>query len=166
MSEQQSMSDKCTFELLSAYLDGEVSPSERQQVQNWLASDPEVKKLYKRLQKLRNGFQNLPTPQPEYSAQDLSKSVFAQIDRERKIRKRWLWGGGAITAIFVAAVGSIFSESNTPVFQFVQQQKEETESLMIALNRPLIDIPAENQAEETEPLMIPIDHSLIEIPES
>jgi anti-sigma factor RsiW len=165
MSEKYDLSEKCTFELLSAYLDGEVDPSQRQQVQNWLTSDPEVKKLYQRLQVLRNGFQNLPTPEAEYSPQDLSKRVFAHIDQERKIRKRWLWGGGAIAAMFVAAVGSIFSESNTPVFQFVQQP-EETESLIIALNRPLIDIPAEKQAEETESLMIPIDHSLMEIPDS
>lgn len=162
MSDHKNVSDKCTFELLSAYLDGEVTPSQRQEVQEWLASDAEIQQLYERLQILREGFQHLPIPEPEYSAQDLSNRVFACIDREHKTRKRWLWGGGAIAAILVTTIGSIFSDSNAPVLQFAQQQ-EETESLVIALNRPVIDIPIEKQTEETESLMIPINHSLLDI---
>ena len=52
--------DKCTFELLSAYLDGEVTSEQRQQVQELLKQDPETKALYQRLLALREGFQNLP----------------------------------------------------------------------------------------------------------
>ncbi len=155
MSEQQNFSDKCTFELLSAYLDGEVTPAQSQQVQQWLANDPEIQQLYERLQVLRQGIHNLPTPEPEYSAQQLSHQVFAKIDRQRKHRKRWLWGGGAIAAMIVAAVGSIFSD--TPLLQLAQ--KEETESLIIAFNHPPIELPVE------ESLMIPLDRSLIEISE-
>jgi anti-sigma factor RsiW len=161
MSNQHNVSDKCTFELLSAYLDGEVTSSERQQVQEWLVSDPEVQKLYQRLQNLRDGFQHLPVCGCEYSAQDLSNNVFAKIDQQRKIRKTWLWGGGAIAAMLVTAMSNIFSESNTPILQFAQQQQDE--SLMIAFNRPPIDIPQQNQAVQTEALMIPIDRSLIEM---
>jgi len=35
------------FELLSAYLDGEVTAAQRQQVEDWLGNDPEVQ-LYAR----------------------------------------------------------------------------------------------------------------------
>lgn len=161
MSSQHNVSDKCTFELLSAYLDGEVTASERQQVQEWLVSDPEVQHLYKRLQNLRDGFQHLPVCECQYSARDLSNGVFAKIDKQRKIRKTWLWGGGAIAAMLVTAMSNIFSESNTPVLQFAEQQQNE--SLMIAFNRPPIDIPQPNEVVETEALMIPIDRSLIEI---
>ena len=160
MSEQQNFSDKCTFELLSAYLDGEVTREQRQQVQLWLTTDPQIQQLYQRLQVLRQGIHNLPTPEPEYSAQQLSNRVFAKIDRQRKDRKRWLWGGGAVAALVVAAVGSIFSD--TPLVQFAN--KEETESLIIAFNHPPIELPTENQIRETESLMIPLDRSLIEIP--
>jgi hypothetical protein len=41
------------FELLSAYLDGEVSPEERRLVTTWLADDPETQCLYQRLLHLR-----------------------------------------------------------------------------------------------------------------
>ncbi|MDA0266416.1 MAG: transcriptional regulator [Cyanobacteria bacterium] len=50
------------FELLSAYLDGEVSPSEHRLVSTWLTSDPETQCLYRRLLYLRQGFQALPQP--------------------------------------------------------------------------------------------------------
>jgi anti-sigma factor RsiW len=163
MSGRQHFSDKCTFELLSAYLDGEVTSAERQQVQQWLATDPQIQQLYQRLQVLRQGIHNLPAPEPEYSAQQLSNQVFAKIERQRKQRKRLLWGGGAIAALLVAAVGSIFSDSNSPLLQFARE--EESESLIIAFNHPPVEIPSENQISETESLMIPLDHSLIEIPE-
>lgn len=158
MNHENNISDKCTFELLSAYLDGEVTASERQEVQKWLAEDPEVQQLYSRLQLLRDKFKTFPTPEPEYSAQDITNNVFAAIDEKQKTRKRWLWGGGAIAALVVATVGSIFSESNSPMLQFAQQEK--TEALMIALNKPIIDIPSESEA-----LMIPLNQSIIDMPE-
>lgn len=161
MKNQHNSSEKCTFELLSAYLDGEVTPSEREEVKQLLAEDAETQQLYRRLQILRDSCQTLPTPESQISATDLANTVFANIDGERKNRKRLLWGGGAIAAMLVAAIGSIFSESNNPVFQFAQKQDE---SLIIALNQPLIDMTVENEVIQTESLMLPLNHSLIEIP--
>lgn len=161
MTDKNNLSDKCTFELLSAYLDGEVTATEREQIQNLLRSDPETQQLYKRLQLLREGFQHLPMPEPEYSSQDLANQVFAHIDQERKTRKRWLWGGGAIAAMLIASLASIFAEPNRSILQFAG--KEETESLIIALNLPLIEISEEQQLKQTESLIIPIDRSLIDI---
>ena len=34
------------FELLSAYIDGEVTAAERGQIEQWLTTDPEVQCLY------------------------------------------------------------------------------------------------------------------------
>jgi hypothetical protein len=34
------------FELLSAYIDGEVTAAERKQVEEWLATDPTVQQLH------------------------------------------------------------------------------------------------------------------------
>jgi|LakMenEpi03Aug12_release.lakeMendotaPanAssembly.Ray.scaffolds.fasta_scaffold22381_6 hypothetical protein len=47
------------FELLSAYLDGEVTAQDRAVVEHWLNTDPSVKCLYHRLLCLRQGCQEL-----------------------------------------------------------------------------------------------------------
>lgn len=152
-------SDKCTFELLSAYLDGEVTAQQRQEVQTLLAENPSAQQLYQRLLILRQEIQNLPTPQSQYTAADLSQSVFARVDRENhQKRKRWLWGGSAIAALVVATVGSIFSDSNSPTWQMAQQN----EHLVIALNEPLIQLPPDNQNSQ-ESLMIPLSESLVDL---
>ncbi|MFN9956199.1 MAG: anti-sigma factor family protein, partial [bacterium] len=50
------------FELLSAYLDGEITAGERKQVEQWLSTDESVKCLYARLLKLRQGVKTMPIP--------------------------------------------------------------------------------------------------------
>ena len=68
--------NKCTFELLSAYLDGEVTPTQRKEVQELLAQDPEAQGLYRRLLALRQEINSLPIPQPQYTP---SKYVMAYL---------------------------------------------------------------------------------------
>jgi anti-sigma factor RsiW len=151
--------DKCTFELLSAYLDGEVTSEQRLQVQELLARDPETQQLYKRLLVLREEIYNLPTPTSEYTSQQLSSAVFTKIDRQKQQRRFWLWGGGAIAAILVAALGNIMNERSP--FQMAQDNQvspvSNNESLVIALNEPIIELPADNES-----LAIPLDDSLLE----
>jgi anti-sigma factor RsiW len=48
------------FELLSAFIDGEVTAAERKQVQQLLATDSDMQRLHSRLMKLRQGLQKLP----------------------------------------------------------------------------------------------------------
>lgn len=50
------------FEMLSAYMDGEVTADERRTVEEWLANDPTVQKLHSRLLRLRQTFQAMPIP--------------------------------------------------------------------------------------------------------
>ena len=154
--------DKCTFELLSAYLDGEVTSEQRLQVQALLNQDPEIKALYKRLLVLREEIYNLPIPDSEYTPQQLSSAVFEKIDKQKKQRRFWLWGGGAIAAVLVATLGSIMNE-RTPLLQMAQDNKlfPDNESLIIALNEPIIELPTENES-----LAIPLDNSLLEIIEN
>lgn len=160
MSNHSYPPDKCTFELLSAYLDGEVTAQQRLEVQELLANDPEIQGLYRRLLFLRQELNNLPTPPSTCSAKQLSNAVFASIDREQKQRKMVLWGGGAIAAVILASVGGIFSPNRTPLLQMAQQNNStsDDEALVIALNEPLIDITPE------ESLMIPLDQSLLDLP--
>jgi len=153
--------DKCTFELLSAYLDGEVTAQQREEVQELLANDPEIQSLYRRLLYLRDEFHNLSTPQPEYTPQELSSAVFAKIDQENRRRKTYIWGGGAIAALVVATVGGVLNGNRTPLLQMANQEdvNNNEENLVIALNEPVISLP--NKTDES--LMIPLDQSLMDV---
>lgn len=156
-------SEKCTFELLSAYLDGEVSAKQREEVEQLLAQDYEAQRLYQRLLHLRQEIHNLPTPQSECSARDLCQSVFARVDQEeRQHKKRWLWGGSAIAALVVATLSGVFSESRSPLWQMANNTETNTnkESLIIAFNEPLINIPEANNVNASESLMIPLSEPL------
>lgn len=133
------------FELLSAYIDGEVTAAERKQVQELLTTDLQMQRLYSRLTKLRQGMQQLPVPAPEATAHETVEQVFARIDK-RRMRRTLMWGGAAIAALFVSTVSGVFPGSRPFGVQFAQntlkqQQEAASEPLMIAVNRPVIEIP-------------------------
>lgn len=128
------------FELLSAFIDGEVTAAERKQVQHLLATDPQMQNLHTRLITLRQGLQKLPVPPLQTNAQETAKQVFARIDR-RRIRKSIAWGGAAIAAVFVGGLSGIFPGSQPLGINFAQSpQQEAAEPLKIALNKPIIEI--------------------------
>jgi anti-sigma factor RsiW len=129
------------FELLSAFIDGEVTAAERRQVQELLATDPQMQRLHSRLIKLRQGVQKLPVPAPESTAQETAQQVFSQIDH-RRTRRTFVWGGAAVAAVVVSALSGIFPGSQSLVPQLAQSTKQEAapEPLMIAVNRPVIEI--------------------------
>lgn len=145
------------FELLSAYLDGEVTAEERRQVESWLRHDPSVQQLYNRLLKLRQGMQTLSIPSPEPVEQTVAQ-VITRVDRQPR---SWLtWGGVAIAAtflVFLSDLGYSPSSRLQPVADVpVSSDSEvlnpalvESEALMIALDQPIIEIP---KAVVSEPL--------------
>ncbi len=124
------------FQLISAYVDGEVTSAERSEVQQLLATDPDAKRLYNRLVMLRQAFRSMPVPPTEQPAQELAQQVFSKIDRRRN-RRKFVWGGAALAAMFVGAVSMIVPNGPSPV----QQIAEQKEPLRIAVNRPLLEIP-------------------------
>ena len=131
------------FELLSAYLDGEVTAAERKLVQEWLDSDPKAHKLYARLLRLRQEIHHIPIPKVEQSTEQLSEQVFRRVDRSRRKARVCLLVGGAIAALFVGAVYSLLPGSNSPVFRMARSPETaaDSELLMIALNQPVVKIP-------------------------
>lgn len=141
MSNHSYPTDKCTFELLSAYLDGEVTSEQRKEVQELLANDADTQGLYRRLLTLRQEFNNLPIPQSQYSSNQVAQGVFAKIDQEKKQRKRLFIGGSAIAVATVATIAGLFSNNRNPIFQMAQEQTDTNSSLMLALNEPLIELP-------------------------
>lgn len=140
------------FELLSAYLDGEVTPTERKQVQQWLDSDPQIQKLYARLLRLRQNIDSIPVPPVTPSTTQLSDQVFKSIDRKQRSKKVF-WGGAAIAAVVIGAFSSLFLGHNSPIPQIAERNplapiEEDSEPLAIALNRPIVKIPAALMPEE------------------
>jgi anti-sigma factor RsiW len=126
------------FELLSAYLDGEVTAAERRQVQQWLESDPSIQKLHHRLVKLRRTIRSLPVPAALVPVEETIAQVFIKLNRTRW-RRLTLAGGTAIAAMTLAGLSSIFSQNQSPAPQLVQSSPPE--ALMVALNKPPIEIP-------------------------
>jgi len=135
------------FEMLSAYLDGEVSADERRQVEEWLANDPTVQRLHSRLLKLRQAFQAMPIPTSD--EQTVQKTVDAVLARvERRPRLSVIWGGIAIAAVAVGAVTSSLLGNNSLNPQMANNPDQntapstiaKTEPLLVALDKPLVSI--------------------------
>ncbi|MDX2243784.1 MAG: Fis family transcriptional regulator [Leptolyngbyaceae cyanobacterium bins.302] len=139
------------FELLSAYMDGEVSADERRQVEDWLANDPTVQRLHSRLLKLRQAFQTMPVPvADEQSVQHTVDAVLSRVDRRPRLSV--VWGGIAIAAVAIGAMTSALLGDNPFAPQVAQNPEQpsveapvaQEEPLLIALDKPLVSIP-ENQ---------------------
>ena len=134
------------FELLSAYIDGEATSVERQQVEQLLDNDPEIKKIYLQLLKLQGEMQNLAFPLKEdISSDSLSQKVFAKLESSNRQRKLLLWGGGVIASTLIAAISGIIPGVNTPSLKLANSPVEESipQPVMVAvtLNQPTVTIP-------------------------
>jgi anti-sigma factor RsiW len=129
------------FELLSAYLDGEVTASERQQVESLLASDSAFQHQYRQMQKIHQAIPSISIPIGQ-SARSLANDVFTKIDRRRN-RRVALFGGGAIAATVAATIAGasgLFGDNSQ--LQFAANNADKPAPLMVALNDPILAIPA------------------------
>jgi anti-sigma factor RsiW len=135
------------FELLSAYLDGEATASERQQVQAWLATDPAFAKQYRQMQRMQQAISAIPVPSSDRSATQLADAVFTKIERRHTRNKlRWI-GGGAIAATLMTALaglGGLFGTSNSQL-QMATNKANTPAPLMVALNDPILSIPMKGE---------------------
>ena len=126
------------FELLSAYLDGEVTAAERKQVEEWLANDLESQRLYDRLLKLRSSFQTIPVPAAQQPVEQTIELVYQQVDR-RSRHRAVVWSGSAIAAVVLGAVSTVLPTRQ--LLQIAQSPQQEIEPLRVALNSPVVEIP-------------------------
>ena len=123
------------FELLSAYLDGEVTPEERCMVLNWMNNDPKAKRLYDRLLYLRRGFR-----EGHSSPCTDADAAVAQIFRCLNYRMQLM--GMAGLGAFVFGVLGLLSGSmghHTSVWRWASTAQPEY--LEIALDQPAFPIP-------------------------
>ncbi|MBD1884728.1 zf-HC2 domain-containing protein [Microcoleus vaginatus] len=145
------------FELLSAYLDGEVTATERRQVEEWLTNDPTTKRLYSRLLMMQQSFQAMPVPASEQSAQELATKVLQRV--ERKPKQTWILGGGAIAALLIALVSNVGGDRQLFAPQFARSPVPgESDGLIMALNEPLVEIVNPND------LMLGVNAPIMDIP--
>jgi anti-sigma factor RsiW len=156
MSDQAEIASIEKFELMSAYLDGEVTASERQQVEKWLQNDAIFKAQYQRMQGMHQAVSHLPVAEPVVPVMVLADQVFAKISERRQ--SRWLKIGGAAVAATLVAVGTglsgIWGGSSNAVPQLAKL------SLPTAVLAKLEIIP--NPA----PMMVALNNSIVNIPQS
>jgi anti-sigma factor RsiW len=130
------------FELLSAYLDGEVTPEERRWVSSWLQTDPEAQCLYRRLLMLRNGFQRLPIQPSTEAAEVTVNSVMHRLHSRSQVA--YLAGSSAIAAVFLGVLSNLIGPQSS-MLQLADislpSGASQSPSLSIAVDRPVIEIP-------------------------
>jgi len=132
------------FELISAYLDGELSTAEKTQVQTWLDSDPELKAIYTSMLTLQGQMQNLAAPPSNQSVGEITNKVFESLDRRQRHR-RLLIAGSAIAASIVAGAGVLIPGIGSGDLRLaspnLRESQTDTVMLAVALNKPAINIP-------------------------
>ncbi len=130
------------FELLSAYIDGELSPSERSQVQHLLDREPKIKNIYTQLLALQGQIQSSTAPPSNKSVEEITDGVFQSIEHRRR-QRRLVWGVSAIAASMVAGIGLIPGFAPGLKMAKIQDSSDRSQPVMlaVAVNKPAIDIP-------------------------
>ncbi|NEQ44582.1 MAG: transcriptional regulator [Leptolyngbya sp. SIOISBB] len=127
------------FELLSAYLDGEVSADERRLVMAWLDEDPETQCLYRRLLQLRQGFRGL-----NCESWQVTNPCDAADQVVRKLNHRFRMTCMAGMTAAAVVVAGVFSGALNPLERMglgTMSASTPGDSLEIALDQPPITIP-------------------------
>lgn len=153
--------DFARFELLSAYLDGEVTPEERSQVEGWLAQDPAVQKLYASMTGVQMRTKSMPVPQAVLPEETLV-AVMQRLDRRR--RRFWLVSGSAIAATVTAAITAMTGGFSGPMLQLANQTSGDRHPLSIASSlqkSPAVASPQASPDDEDQPMPSVVERALI-----
>ena len=140
------------FELLSAYIDGEVTNTEEQLVEQWLSDDVDFRRIYQHQLKLRQLLIDLPVPvssSVKAETNVMIDRVFAEIDKRSQRRKWKLAGIGVAMAAVVGIFGSMFTFNSSPQFSPVANSFKSLkvpatvteEPILIAMEEPLVPLP-------------------------
>ncbi len=151
------------FELLSAYLDGEVTAAERRQVEDWLANDETVKRLHQRLVQLRHGFQDMAAPVMAQTPVDVTlKQVMARVDR-RTNRPAWVLGGlAAAGALVTAGLGWIGGDGGLNPQLATNALKSSPAPVEVALTPTPKALPSERVI-AADAVMVAVDSSVFDM---
>ena len=126
------------FELLSAYVDGEVTSQEIKAIEYWLDTDPNFNRSYKILLRIKRETFVISRPIniSISSKSTLSQNIFYKIDSQKRKKINTILSGlGTMAMIF----GTIWLQDGFVFHHYVQ--KNQNQALTIALNRPVLEIP-------------------------
>jgi len=127
------------FELLSAYIDHEVTADERRQVEDWINEDPAFAKMHRRMTKLQLGFQQLPSPAMAEHVDLTIAKVIKKVDRSWPDWRVLTGIGGAVAAAAAIAAVTLFPNTSPQLAtkSSDQLQLPAPSTLMIALDQPI-----------------------------
>ena len=112
------MHERDCFELLTAYLNGEVTAAERQQIEDWLTTDSTVQCLYARAFELRQKWQiMLPLAQ-----QPIASKVEQMFSCRKKPERAVLWEATVLATVLIGALLmlSVLLDHQSPVLPIAQ----------------------------------------------
>lgn len=96
------MSEISLFEQISAYLDGALSPTEKDALEQHLRQDPEARELYRQMAKISQGFDHL-VGQGNAMGVLTVDSIVQEAQRQTYLQA--LWGGlGAFVFVAILAL--------------------------------------------------------------
>jgi hypothetical protein len=144
------------FELISAYLDGEVTAQERRQVEKLIASDSLARYLYNQLLQLHSNLEKMPAPPASEPVEQTIRKVYSRLDRRPKLAL--FWGGTAFATLFLAMLSAIMPGSRSFLPQLATAP--EPEPVHIALNEPIVEIINPNAA------ILTINSPIVQIPKA
>lgn len=107
------MYNRDLFELLSAYLDGEVTAKERRQIEDWLITDPGVQRLYARVLKLRQAWQPMPVPAAQQPGLATVRQVFPRLNNRPKLAV--ICGATVLATVLLGALSARLPGHQSPV---------------------------------------------------
>jgi anti-sigma factor RsiW len=127
------------FELLSAYIDHEVTADERRQVEAWINEDPAFAKMHRRMTKLQLGFQQLPSPVMAEHVDLTIAKVIKKVDQSWPDWRVLTGIGGAVAAAAAIAAITLFPNTSPQLAtkSSDQLQLPAPSTLMIALDQPI-----------------------------
>jgi len=123
------------FELLSAYMDNEVTGTEKSQVEQWLRDDLSYRTQYQQLLKVKRLLLDLPAPS-SMPTELLVHKVITKINRRSQRR---LALSGAVVALVIATFGSMANSYRLRLADESNTNGEE--QLILAMEEPIIPIP-------------------------
>lgn len=110
------MHERDRFELLNAYLDGEVTAAERRQIEDWLTTDSAAQGLYSRALELRQKWQ-LMSP---LAQQPMASEVKQMFSCRKKLKRPVLWEATVLAAVLFGALLGVVPERQSPVLPMAQ----------------------------------------------
>lgn len=144
------------IELISAYIDDEVTPSQRREVEALLETDPVAKHLYERLLQLHSEFQRIPIDITLEPVDKTIEQVFNKIDRRSK--RNFVLVGSAVVGLCIAVISGFISTTRSPVTKLAEVSDSET--LQIALNEPVIE------TLNPDNVILTVNEPLLQIPQA